>query len=91
VVPFSFATMEHAACNVIYLDKRAREDTVRRASTASGFGPRSGDAAGVPDYFKQDAGSHVAEIQATLDSILSTFSASKSVALTFPGGDTEHP
>jgi hypothetical protein len=70
--------MERAACNIIYLDRRAREDTLRRPSNAStsGQGVHTG-ANEAQDYFKMGYGQSQVEVQASLDSILSTFSAGR--------------
>jgi hypothetical protein len=73
----SQAAMERAACNIIYLDKTAREEIVRRPSTSSASGPRTSSGSDLLDYSKADSGQHQAEIQTTLESILSTFSTGK--------------
>ena len=68
--------MDHGACNVVYLDRRAREnETIKRDMTASH--PISG-ASGTssprpsPGYFDLGRG-RVEEVQANLQAILSTF------------------
>jgi hypothetical protein len=65
--------MEHGACNLIYVDQRAKERTLRRNSTAS-LEAQPADTGTTPsDYFKPDGGNQQQEIQSSIDSLLSIF------------------
>jgi len=65
-------TMEHGACNVVYLDRRACEETVRKDSVMSREETKQNDE---PEYFKLELRQpqHTAEITNNIESILSTF------------------
>jgi hypothetical protein len=62
--------MEHGACNIIYLDRRAREELVRRESVIA---TRSSTASEPAEYFKQDNPQLPVEVQTNIETILSTF------------------
>lgn len=67
-------TMEHGACNVVYLDRRACEETVRKDSVMSREEVKQPDNNG-PEYFKLELQQpqHTDEITNNIESILSTF------------------
>lgn len=65
--------MDHGACNIIYLDRRAREELVRRESLLAS---RAGDAredVDQTDYFKAEDEQLPAEVRSNLESLLSIF------------------
>jgi hypothetical protein len=64
--------MHYGACNVVYLDRRAREETVRKDSVMS---KEEGATDGGPEFFKLELlqPQHAAEINTNIESILSTF------------------
>ena len=64
--------MDHGACNVVYLDRRAREETVRKDSVMSKEEGATDDG---PEFFKLELlqPQHAAEINTNIESILSTF------------------
>jgi hypothetical protein len=62
--------MEHGACNIIYLDRRARDELVKRDSL---FPARASVASEAGEYFKPDGSPLPAEVQVNIESILSTF------------------
>ncbi|KAE9976523.1 hypothetical protein BLS_002044 [Venturia inaequalis] len=69
--------MDHGACNIIYLDRRAREELVRRDSL---FVNRAGDASGEvdrSDYFQAEDEQLPLEVRSNLESILSIFNEVK--------------
>ena len=72
--------MDHGACNVVYLDRRARDEHVYknmvRMSLAS-IAYQSTEAPQSPGYFKL-AHEHAAEVRANIDTILSVFGEGKS-------------
>lgn len=70
--------MEHGACNIIYLDRRAREELVRRDSlsvTRDSVGSESAE------YFKSDGPQVPLEVRSNVESILSTFNEGKKAIL----------
>ena len=62
--------MEHGACNIIYLDRRAREELVRRDSLLASRVSNSSESA---EYFKPDGSQLPLEVQSNIEAILSTF------------------
>lgn len=62
--------MEHGACNIIYLDRRAREELVRRDSALAN---RASNSVETNEYFKGDGSQMPGEVLANIESILSTF------------------
>jgi hypothetical protein len=62
--------MEHGACNIIYLDRRAREELFRRETVLA---TRASTASEPAEYFKLDEPQMPVEVQANIESILSTF------------------
>ncbi|KAF2430245.1 HD-domain/PDEase-like protein [Tothia fuscella] len=62
--------MEHGACNIIYLDRRAREELVRRDTALAN---RQRNATESEHYFKTDRGQVPQEVLANIECILSTF------------------
>ncbi|TID20831.1 HD-domain/PDEase-like protein [Venturia nashicola] len=65
--------MDHGACNIIYLDRRAREELVRRDSLLAN---RAGDASGhvnPSDYFSAADEQLPVEVRSNLESLLSIF------------------
>lgn len=65
--------MDYGACNIIYLDRRAREELVRRDSL---LGTRASDAshdANQTGYFKAEDEQLPVEVRSNLESILSIF------------------
>lgn len=70
--------MDHGACNIIYLDRRAQAETYRRDSV---FLKRASDA-GLRDeeYFEQKP-QLSPELQSNVESILSTFNEGKFIGL----------
>lgn len=70
-----FPTMEHGACNVVYLDRRASEETVRKDSVMSREETTEPKPREELEYFKLELRQpqHTAEIMNNIESILSTF------------------
>lgn len=65
--------MDHGACNIIYLDRRAREELVRRDSLlAARAGDVSNDA-NQAGYFRAEDEQLPMEVRSNLESILSIF------------------
>jgi hypothetical protein len=62
--------MEHGACNIIYLDRRAREELIRRETALA---TRASTASEPAEYFKLDGPQMPVEVQTNIESILSTF------------------
>jgi hypothetical protein len=62
--------MEHGACNIIYLDRRAREELVRREAVLA---TRASTASEPAEYFKLDNPQLPVEVQTNIETILSTF------------------
>ena len=72
--------MEHGACNIVYLDRRAREELVRKDSVMSGQSILEEKAEENSNEYLRWARQHqqnVTEISTTLTSILSTFNEGK--------------
>ncbi|KAF2867266.1 hypothetical protein BDV95DRAFT_503420 [Massariosphaeria phaeospora] len=65
--------MEHGACNVIYLDRRANDEHVRRESLSNTVAANTSTSSTTQGYFNLST-SPPAEIHANVESILSTFS-----------------
>jgi hypothetical protein len=68
--------MEHGACNVIYIDRRANEEHVRRESLSNSLAARTTTGSVAPGYFSL-AKTPPAEIHSNVEAILSTFSEGK--------------
>ncbi|KAF2709447.1 HD-domain/PDEase-like protein [Pleomassaria siparia CBS 279.74] len=64
--------MEHGACNVIYIDRRANDEHVRRESLSNSLAARTSTGSVAPGYFTLGK-VPPAEIHANVESILSTF------------------
>lgn len=65
-------TMEHGACNVIYIDRRANDEHVRRETLSSSLAARTSSANVTQGYFGTGK-SPPAEIQTNVETILTTF------------------
>jgi 3',5'-cyclic-nucleotide phosphodiesterase len=72
--------MEHGACNIVYLDRRASEETVRKDSVMSREEVKQPEYSG-PEYFKLELREpqHTNEITNNIESILSTFNEGNSL------------
>lgn len=68
--------MEHGACNVIYIDRRANDEHVRRESLSNSLAARTTTGSVAPGYFGF-AKTPPAEIHSNVEAILSTFSEGK--------------
>lgn len=66
--------MEHGACNLLYVDQRAKDRTLRRSAIITNTAQPATPA---PDYFQPDGGKQAAEIHSTLESLSSTFATGK--------------
>ncbi|KAF2021772.1 HD-domain/PDEase-like protein [Aaosphaeria arxii CBS 175.79] len=64
--------MEHGACNVIYIDRRANDEHVRRESLSHSVAARTSTGSVTPSYFTIGK-SYPFEVNANVESILSTF------------------
>lgn len=62
--------MDHGACNVIYVDRRAREELVRRDTQ---FATHASNDANQPEYFKAEDDQVPGEVRSNLESILLIF------------------
>jgi hypothetical protein len=65
--------MEHGACNVIYIDRRAADEHVRRETLSSSLAARTTTGSVSQGYFGLPKASP-AEIHANVESLLSIFS-----------------
>jgi hypothetical protein len=67
--------MEHGACNIIYLDRRAQEELVRKDSVMSGQTGSDEKTEVKPECHKSDLyqQQQAQEISSNITSILSTF------------------
>lgn len=66
-------TMDHGACNVIYIDRRANDEHVRRESLSHSLAARTSTGSVTPSYFGL-AKAPPAEVHSNVDTILSAFS-----------------
>ncbi|OCL04925.1 HD-domain/PDEase-like protein [Glonium stellatum] len=64
--------MEHGACNVIYIDRRANDEHVRRETLSNSLAARTSTGSYSPGYFSFGKPAP-AEIHANIDAILSIF------------------
>lgn len=64
--------MEHGACNVIYIDRRANDEHVRRESLSNSLATRTSTGSVPHGYFNLGK-SPPAEVQANVETLLSTF------------------
>ncbi|KAF2497013.1 HD-domain/PDEase-like protein [Lophium mytilinum] len=64
--------MEHGACNVIYIDRRANDEHVRRDSLSNSLATRTSTGSYSPGYFSMGK-SPPPEISANVEAIMSTF------------------
>ncbi|KAF2816458.1 HD-domain/PDEase-like protein [Mytilinidion resinicola] len=64
--------MEHGACNVIYIDRRANDEHVRRDSLSNSLATRTSTGSYSPGYFSMGK-SPPPEISANVETIMSTF------------------
>ncbi|KAF2399452.1 HD-domain/PDEase-like protein [Trichodelitschia bisporula] len=62
--------MDHGACNIIYIDRRAQDELVRREAVLA---TRASDASDTPEYFKLDSSHLPVEVQSNIESILGIF------------------
>jgi 3',5'-cyclic-nucleotide phosphodiesterase len=81
--------MEHGACNVIYIDRRANEEHVRSESLSDSLAARTSTGSVAPGYFGF-AKTSPAELHSNVDAILSTFSEGKFWPCTFEQDVTTH-
>ena len=65
--------MEHGACNVIYIDRRANDEHVRRETLSNSLAARTSTGNMLQGYFGLGKMAPPAEIHANVESILSTF------------------
>lgn len=65
--------MDHGACNIIYLDRRAREELVRKDSLLANHLGDGSNATDQTEYFKLESAQPPMEVRSNLQSILSTF------------------
>ncbi|QDS72160.1 hypothetical protein FKW77_004496 [Venturia effusa] len=65
--------MDHGACNVIYLDRRAREELVRRDALLATRGSNVSNDPNQADYFRVGEDQLPVEVRSNLESILSIF------------------
>jgi hypothetical protein len=65
--------MDHGACNIIYLDRRAREELVRRDLLLATRASDASSAADQVEYFKLEGAQLPVEVRSNLESILSIF------------------
>lgn len=65
--------MEHGACNVIYVDRRANDEHVRRETLSMSTVARTSTANVSPGYFPSAIKPPSPDVHANLESILSTF------------------
>lgn len=70
--------MHHGPCNVVYVDRRAREGLVRSLTDASDHGI-AGDATSPPALSQQPA-----DVARNIDSLLATFDTGNVLALPRP-------
>lgn len=73
--------MDHGAVNVIYLDRRAVNEHVRRTTLSQSWAMKSANPASesdTPGYFNVGKPPHSDEILANVESILSVFNDGKS-------------
>jgi hypothetical protein len=77
--------MEHGACNVIYIDRRANEEHVRRESLSSSLAARTSTGSVAAGYFGFSK-APPAEVHTNVESILSTFNEGnvRPIPLTMP-------
>ncbi|KAF2643415.1 HD-domain/PDEase-like protein [Massarina eburnea CBS 473.64] len=64
--------MEHGACNVIYIDRRANDEHVRRETLSSSLAARTSTGSMMQGYFSLGK-APPAEVHVNVESILSTF------------------
>ena len=64
--------MEHGACNVIYIDRRANDEHVRRESLSGSLAARTSTGSMSPGYFGTGK-PPPAELHANVETILTTF------------------
>lgn len=69
--------MDHAACNVVYLDRRASEERVRRESLSSWLAAKRNPEKSAPGYFNY-AEPSARDVYANVDAILSVFNEGES-------------
>jgi hypothetical protein len=79
--------LDHAACNIIYLDKRAREEVVRRDSLLAKNQSATDDQG---EYFKVDGFAPPQEVQSNIESILTTFNEGKRIRCFTPSLYTDY-
>lgn len=72
--------MDHGACNVIYVDKRAQEEVIRRDALASSKAAQAGASKTAPGYFDALA-SHSEDIYSSLEALLTVFEEGELSAL----------
>ena len=72
--------MEHGACNVIYIDRRANDEFVRRDTLSSSLAATTSTGNVNQGYFNL-AKTPPAEIHGNVESILSTFNQGQSIPL----------
>ncbi|KAF2440699.1 HD-domain/PDEase-like protein [Karstenula rhodostoma CBS 690.94] len=65
--------MEHGACNVIYIDRRANDEHVRRETLSSSLVARTSTGNVPQGYFPGSAKAPPPEVRTNVESILSTF------------------
>lgn len=64
--------MDHGACNVIYLDRRAREELVRRDTISMSLAAVANNAHDTQGYFRL-GNPQAREVHSNIETILSTF------------------
>ncbi|KAF2476246.1 HD-domain/PDEase-like protein [Lindgomyces ingoldianus] len=64
--------MEHGACNVIYIDRRANDEHVRRESLSNSIAARTSTGSFLPNYFGLGK-SPPHEVHSNVETLLSTF------------------
>lgn len=77
--------MEHAACNVIYIDRRANDEHVRKESLSSSLAARTSTGNVSHNTYFNFGKPPPAELRANVETILSIFNEGTFCALPFCG------
>jgi len=72
--------MEHGACNVVYIDRRANDEHVRRETLSSSLVARTSTGNVPQGYFPGSAKAPPPEVHTNVESILSTFNEGRRCA-----------
>lgn len=65
--------MDHGACSVIYLDRRAHPERLRRNNVLASLNARDARVVSSPGYFNFGKPTCTAEVQANVETLLSIF------------------